>query len=245
MNRWKILAAGTAVVLLGIDPALARHRHPHHHATRHQYFQPRRSAASAGFSGCSLGNDGRQLCVQPAQQRRVTRRQRVHRQRNSVATVGARAAAFIDGCTSDNNGRKICLQPAQPVYGDAVDTAAVRPRRARSVAGYDGTIIGGRPSGCPNAYCGCGLRKYLGLADKRLNLAWNWARLFPRVAGPAPGVAAVRGHHVMYIEGAAGDGLWTVRDYNSGHGLSRIHVRDVRGYIFVQPHGQVVADGRV
>lgn len=116
--------------------------------------------------------------------------------------------------------------------------------RRGAVPTYGATIIGGRPAGCPQAYCGCGLRKYLGLNDKRLNLAWNWARLFPRAAGPAPGMAAVRGHHVMYIESATGDGRWTVRDYNSGGGLSRIHVRDVRGYVFVNPRGQIVADRR-
>jgi hypothetical protein len=41
----------------------------------------------------------------------------------------------------------------------------------------------------------------------------------------------------MYIESAAGNGQWMIRDYNSGGGLSRMHVRDVRGYIFVNPHG--------
>jgi hypothetical protein len=100
----------------------------------------------------------------------------------------------------------------------------------------EGTIIGGRPGDCPHAYCGCGLRKYLGLSDKRLNLASNWRKLFPRAAGPAAGVAAVRSGHVMYIESSAGDGQWLVRDYNSGGGLSRLHVRDVRGYVFVNPH---------
>jgi hypothetical protein len=84
-----------------------------------------------------------------------------------------------------------------------------------------------------------GLRKYLGLADVRLNLASNWARLLPREAGPRPGLAAVRSGHVMYIEAAAGNGQWLIRDYNSGGGLSRMHVRDVRGYIFVNPHGAV------
>jgi hypothetical protein len=104
-------------------------------------------------------------------------------------------------------------------------------------AADEGTVIGSRPNGCPHAYCGCGLRIYLGLADKRLNLASNWARLLPRVAGPAPGVAAVRSGHVMYIEAAAGNGQWLIRDYNSGGGLSRLHVRDVRGYVFVSPRG--------
>jgi len=28
-----------------------------------------------------------------------------------------------------------------------------------------------------------------------------------------------------------------IRDYNSGGGLSRVHVRDLRGYVFVNPHG--------
>jgi hypothetical protein len=41
----------------------------------------------------------------------------------------------------------------------------------------------------------------------------------------------------MYIEAAAGNGQWLIRDYNSGGGLSRMHVRDVRGYIFVNPQG--------
>jgi hypothetical protein len=100
----------------------------------------------------------------------------------------------------------------------------------------EGTIIGGRPADCPHAYCGCGLRKHLGLADVRLNLASNWARLFPHESAPRAGLAAVRNHHVMYIEGSAGNGLWTVRDYNSGRGLSRIHTMSVHGYAFVNPH---------
>ena len=54
-------------------------------------------------------------------------------------------------------------------------------------------------------------------------------------------LAAVRNHHVMYIETSAGDGLWLIRDYNSGGGLSRIHVRDVRGYVFVNPHARMAS----
>jgi hypothetical protein len=45
----------------------------------------------------------------------------------------------------------------------------------------------------------------------------------------------------MYIEAAAGNGQWLIRDYNSGSGLSRMHVRDVRGYVFVNPHGQLAS----
>ena len=113
--------------------------------------------------------------------------------------------------------------------------------RSYASAKQDTTIIGGRPAGCPHAYCGCGLAKFLGLDDPRLNLAWNWVRYFPRESAPRAGLAAVSHAHVMYIEGSAGDGLWLIRDYNSGGGLSRLHVRDVRGYVFVNPHSQMAA----
>ena len=134
------------------------------------------------------------------------------------------------GCNFTNEGRVIC-GPAAKASG----TRVVAVRRGVEFTVNEGTIIGSRPNDCPRAYCGCGLRKYLGLSDKRLNLASNWRKLFPRAAGPAAGVAAVRAGHVMYIESSAGDGQWLVRDYNSGGGLSRLHVRDVRGYTFVNP----------
>jgi len=138
-------------------------------------------------------------------------------------------AAFGASCVLTNDGRQICGGLAAQAYAPAMGGGFARYARVAD----EGAVIGGRPAGCPNRYCGCGLRKYLGLE------ASNWARVFPRVAGPAVGVAAVRGGHVMYIEGAAGNGQWLVRDYNSGGGLSRVHVRDVRGYVFVNPHGGV------
>jgi hypothetical protein len=140
-------------------------------------------------------------------------------------------ASRSGGCILTNEGRTSCAPNAQP-------SAPVIDANGTSVVAADtGTVIGSRPNGCPHAYCGCGLRIHLGLSDKRLNLASNWARLLPRAAGPAPGLAAVRSGHVMYIEAAAGNGQWLIRDYNSGGGLSRLHVRDVRGYVFVSPHG--------
>lgn len=144
------------------------------------------------------------------------------------------SARGSDACVFTNDGRSVC--------NASVQSPAVEAAGNRSFAAADtGTIIGSRPSGCPHSYCGCGLRKYLGLADVRLNLASNWARLMPREAGPRAGLAAVRSGHVMYIEAAAGNGQWMIRDYNSGGGLSRMHVRDVRGYVFVNPHGQLAS----
>jgi len=140
-----------------------------------------------------------------------------------------------DACTFTNDGRSMCGASAN--YRTSA-TPALDPVGNRAFArAKTGTVISSRPAGCPNRYCGCGLRMYLGLSDARLNLASNWARLLPREAGPRAGLAAVRSGHVMYIESAAGNGQWLIRDYNSGGGLSRMHVRDVRGYIFVNPHG--------
>lgn len=147
-----------------------------------------------------------------------------------------RTRTALDGCIYTNEGRQICRGAAAPARMSAAFEAGRSHAYAYASADRD-TVIGSRPSGCPHAYCGCGLRKYLGLSDVRLNLASNWARLFPREASPRPGLAAVRSGHVMYIEAAAGNGQWLIRDYNSGGGLSRLHVRDVRGYVLVNPRG--------
>lgn len=109
--------------------------------------------------------------------------------------------------------------------------------RPRDGNGNSVTVIGHRPHGCPKAYCGCGLRLFLGLSDTRLNKASMWARLFPRVS-PRPGAVAVRSHHVFMLVAHVSGDVWTVRDYNSGRGLSRIHNRSVRGYVFVSPQIQ-------
>lgn len=161
------------------------------------------------------------------------------RARHQHAYSARRAAGHsAENCTMTNEGRRVCMGAASQATMAAVpDVPVVDAAGNRAYAMADAAqIIGGRPSDCPHSYCGCGLRKYLGLEDKRLNLASNWARLFPREAGPRAGLAAVRSGHVMYIEGSAGNGQWLVRDYNSGGGLSRVHVRDVRGYVFVNPH---------
>jgi hypothetical protein len=160
-----------------------------------------------------------------------------HRHSAAREQIGLRVNG--SACLSIDGTQSACTTPAR--FGSMMSTAS-RPAiaiRTRAIEVYaavdDGEVIGGRPEGCPHAYCGCGLRKYLGLSDVRLNLASNWARFFPREAAPRAGLAAVRTGHVMYIEASAGPGLWKVRDYNSGGGLSRVHVRDVRGYIFVDP----------
>jgi hypothetical protein len=144
----------------------------------------------------------------------------------------------VASCQPDNSGRTLCNVgfSTHSVWAEKSTRVSIR------TSARDTEIIGGRPAGCPSRYCGCGLRKFLGIEDARLNLAWNWARLFPREPSPRPGLAAVRRGHVMYIEASAGDGQWLIRDYNSGGGLSRLHVRDVRGYVFVNPRSSMAAN---
>lgn len=128
----------------------------------------------------------------------------------------------------------------------AVNAAEAKPRHHRHHIHHRATVydanangvIGGRPAGCPSRYCGCGLRKFLGIDDKRLDLAWNWARLFHRTS-PARGAAAVRRGHVMLLVAHVSGSTWTVRNYNGGRGLSYIHERNVRGYVFVDPSNRV------
>jgi hypothetical protein len=221
MNRLTTIVGASIVLLLTafvLTPAEANHKR--HHNRQHNTYSY--SQAPDHFV---LNQSDRRARHQHMSARRV---------------VGSHHA---ENCTMTNEGRRACVGAApQATMAAGPDVSVVDAAGNRAYAMADAAqIIGSRPSDCPHRYCGCGLRKYLGLEDKRLNLASNWAKLFPRESGPRAGLAAVRSGHVMYIEGPAGNGQWRVRDYNSGGGLSRVHVRDVRGYVFVNPHGAVAS----
>jgi hypothetical protein len=220
MNRLTIMGASIVLLLatFALTPAEAYHK-------RHQQRQHYDTSYSQAPDHFVLN-----------QSDRAARPQRVHSSRRVVSHSA-------ENCTMNNEGQRVCFGAASQAAVAAVPAVPVvdaAGNRAYAMA-EAAQIIGSRPSDCPHSYCGCGLRKYLGLDDKRLNLASNWARLFPRESGPRAGLAAVRSGHVMYIESAAANGQWLVRDYNSGGGLSRVHVRDVRGYVFVNPRGGSVA----
>ena len=93
------------------------------------------------------------------------------------------------------------------------------------------------PEGCPRtAFCGCGAAvKVFGKPIRDLWLARNWFR-FPRVA-VAPGMVAVRRHHVFVIEQVLGDGHVLAYDANSGGHRTRVHVVSLNGYTVVNPRG--------
>jgi hypothetical protein len=98
----------------------------------------------------------------------------------------------------------------------------------------DERTVGGRPSGCPHAFCGCEASLYrFGRIIPQLNLASNWRR-FPRAA-PAPGMAAVRSGHVMILQAQVAGDIWNVHDGNSGGHMTREHSRSIAGYTIVDP----------
>jgi hypothetical protein len=104
------------------------------------------------------------------------------------------------------------------------------------VADYSDERIVSHPYGCPRtAFCGCGSSvEVFGHPVKSLYRAAAWFK-FPRAA-PAPGMAAVRNHHVMIIKALDGNGNAVVYDPNSGGHQTRIHIRSLAGYRIVNPH---------
>lgn len=93
------------------------------------------------------------------------------------------------------------------------------------------------PEGCPaRSFCGCGAAiKVFGKNIRELWLAANWFK-FPK-AEPAPGMVAVRQHHVFVILEVRGRGRVLAYDANSGGHKTRIHERRLAGYSVRNPNG--------
>lgn len=93
------------------------------------------------------------------------------------------------------------------------------------------------PVGCPaRAFCGCGASiEVFGKNIRELWLAAAWFK-FP-AASPAPGMVAVRRHHVFVIRELRGSGIVLAYDANSGGRRTRLHLRSLAGYRVVNPHG--------
>ena len=81
----------------------------------------------------------------------------------------------------------------------------------------------------PRAWCGWWLGRHLGMLDRKLWLAANWARVGRPAHGPAVGAVVVWRHHVGIITGRADHG-WIVKSGNDGHAV-RERPRSVAGAI--------------
>lgn len=90
--------------------------------------------------------------------------------------------------------------------------------------------ISGKPTDCPSRWCGCWLGKHLGINDRSLWLARNWARVGRPAHGPAPGVIVVWRGHVGKITAVEGPGRIRVLSGNDGRAV-RERVRSTAGVI--------------
>jgi len=86
-----------------------------------------------------------------------------------------------------------------------------------------------RAGGRPRAWCGWWLGHHLGMNNRNLWLARNWASVGRSAGGPRVGAVVVWRHHVGIITGRAG-GKWIVKSGNDGHAV-RERPRSIAGAI--------------
>jgi hypothetical protein len=86
-----------------------------------------------------------------------------------------------------------------------------------------------RAVGRPRAWCGWWLGQHLGMPDRKLWLARNWASVGSNAGGPRVGAVVVWHHHVGIITGRSGD-RWVVKSGNDGHRV-RERPRSIAGAI--------------
>jgi hypothetical protein len=156
----------------------------------------------------------------------------------AILSIAIAATAAYATPASRNSGTVVCNQLGcsdRPGPGARAITAA-----SGVDANGNSTIVGRRPAGCPYAYCGCEASLYVfGEIRPMLNVANNWRLTFPRTA-PAPGMVAARPGHVFVLMSHVEGDRWMVHDGNFGH-VTREHVRSIRGYTIVDPHGSRTA----
>lgn len=135
----------------------------------------------------------------------------------------------------------ICSNPVDvvhpcPIYfSTAFQKVFHRLQKGVRAARNGAADVVAHPAGCPaRAFCGCGAAvRIFGKPVRSLWQAAAWFR-FPRAA-PAPGMAAVRRHHVFVLESHLNGTVWQVYDANSGGHRTRIHARSISGYVIVNP----------
>lgn len=160
--------------------------------------------------------------------------------RHRTIILGVIISIFV-GAAADARPRHATHRQQAPIVCDerGCSDRAVPASNASTAIDANGNsgVMGRRPDGCPRAFCGCEASIYVfGHIRPELNLASNWAKKFPRTS-PAPGMVAVRNHHVMVLMSHVDGGDWLVHDGNSGGGLTREHIMSIGGYIIVNPHG--------
>jgi hypothetical protein len=127
------------------------------------------------------------------------------------------------------HGARHAVRAAQ-AHGHHAATAQDRHRPMRHASRFgrrNGAVAAG--GGRPSAWCGWWLGNHLGLSDRKLWLARNWASVGHNAGQPDVGVVVVWRHHVGIITGRSGSG-WIVKSGNDGHAV-RERVRSIAGAI--------------
>jgi hypothetical protein len=142
-----------------------------------------------------------------------------------ISTAEARPAVVCNG----SDIMQPCREMPSNNFLAGIRSISVRMHRVHSID------VVPNPAGCPSrAFCGCGAAvRVFGAPIRDLWLAANWFR-FPRTT-PAPGMVAVRRHHVFVLEQHLEGSTWIAYDANSGGHATRIHARSIAGYTIVNP----------
>lgn len=138
-------------------------------------------------------------------------------------------------CIGDAHARPSPSASVTPFNGDRYGGQARATAPARSFASGLRREVG-RAVGRPRAWCGWWLGLHLGMLDRRLWKASNWASVGSNARGPGVGVVVVWPHHVGIITGRHDKG-WIVKSGNDG-GAVRERARSIAGVIaYRNPHG--------
>lgn len=155
--------------------------------------------------------------------------------RHAITEIGARM--FIRDVGVQKVKRAARGKSASRKTNSGARTVHSRERSSSAVVRHGEAQLLPHPAGCPSrAFCGCGASiEVFGRSIRELWLAAAWFK-FPRAA-PAPGMVAVRRHHVFVIREVRAPGLVLAYDANSGGRRTRIHLRSLAGYTVVNPRG--------
>lgn len=144
-----------------------------------------------------------------------------------VATAAASPAPSARGDSMDSYG------PARAGARNTLVDRRIKRRghfRAKSKVSLGAGLAREiRHAGRPAAWCGWWLGKELGLPDRMLWKARNWATVGSNAGGPRVGAIVVWRHHVGIITGQNSHG-WVVKSGNDGHAV-RERARSVSGAI--------------
>jgi hypothetical protein len=160
---------------------------------------------------------------------------------SSVADARPRHPSLQKAQTTACDAMRPCYANGRPLYGKVsglyehsdinrpARAGARKPRRAPPGLARVMAEGAGRALGRPRAWCGWWLGRHLGMLDRKLWLAANWARVGRPAHGPAVGAVVVWRHHVGIITGRSAHG-WIVKSGNDGHRV-RERPRSVAGAI--------------